>query len=177
MKPINVYSTSQFPCQWEDLIIKNRQNTKKLIATIYTEKEAQKDNLGLGIKRERDGVYDIVVDALEINNEVVRNALKDLEKKTNQKYKFISKKTNEDKIIDYANKLMKYSKRFEDKNGNYNFNQAKISYEKILVIRSWIGELLYEAITCKNAETLKSLETIISFEIKELLKNKNGSSI
>ena len=167
---INVYSTSQFPCQWEDLIIKNRQKTKKLIATIYTEREALKDNLGFGIKRGEDGVYDIVVDALEINNEVVRNALKDLEKKTCQKYKFISKKTNEDGIIDYANRLIKYSKRFEDKNGNYNFNQAKISYEKTLVIRSWIGELLYEAITYKNAETLKSLETTINFEIRELLK-------
>lgn len=54
-KTINVYSTAQFPCPWDDLIIRKKikiklpkrgqfkeKNKNKLIATIYTEKEAKK---------------------------------------------------------------------------------------------------------------------------------------
>lgn len=168
MKSINVYSTSQFPSQWDDLITKE----KRLIATLYTKKEAKKDNISFGVKKAKDGIYDIVVDATEINNEIVKNALKDLTKKTNKKYRFVSKRTNEDKIIDYSNKLLKYAEKFKDKEGYYDFSQVKTPYEKNLVIRSWIGELLYEAIVYKNPEVLKSLEKTMDIEIKELLKSK-----
>lgn len=168
IKTINVYPTAQFPCRWEDLI----DNKKKLIATIYTESEAKKDNLSFGIKKAKDGSYDIVVDATEINNEVVRNSLKDLEKMTNKTYKFISEKTNEDKIIDYSKKLIKSDERFKDKKGDYNFSKAKTSLEKNLVIRSWIGELIYETMVYKNPEVFKSLEKTINIEIRELLKSK-----
>lgn len=134
-------------------------------------KKQKKDGLSFGIKKSKDKIYDIVVDATEINNEVVRNALKNLEKITKQKYNFISKKTPEDKIIDYANKLIKYGEKSKEKNGNYNFDMAKIFFEKNLVIRSWVGELIYEALTYKDPRTLKSLEKTINIEIKYLLKN------
>ena len=173
IKTIKVYSTAQFPCQWDDLVIKEKKK-KKLIATIYSKKEAEKDNLGFGIKKARDNIYDLVVDASEINNQVVRDALQDLEKRTHKKYKFFSEKTNEDRIIDYANKLIKYGEKFKNKNGDYDFSQVKIPYEKNLVIRSLIGEILYEAITYKNPKGLKSLETTINLEIKELLKKENS---
>ena len=83
-KRIRVKPTCEYPSQWDDLINSN----KKVIATIYTIEEAEKDNLKPGITKGKDGIYDIVVHSNEINNEVARNALKDLEKVTNKQYVF-----------------------------------------------------------------------------------------
>jgi len=171
MKKINIYPTVQFPCQWDDLVVKIGKN-KKTIATIYTEKEAEKDNLKLGIGKGNDGIYDIVIDGAEINNEVVRNSLKDLEKRTHNSYKFVSKQTEEDKIIAYSDKLNALSDKYKDKSDCYDFSKIKSPVEKSRVIKSWIGEILYEAITYKNLDTLKSLAEMIGIEIKELIKQK-----
>lgn len=84
-KIIKVRPTCEYPCQWDDLI----DSRKKLIATIYTLEEGEKDNLKPGISKGKDGIYDIVVYAKEINNEVARNALKDLEKVTGKRYVFV----------------------------------------------------------------------------------------
>lgn len=81
---IRVRPTCEYPCQWDDLI----DSRRKVIATIYTYEEGEKDNLKPGITKGKDGIYDIVVHSNEINNEVVRNALKDLEKVTNKRYVF-----------------------------------------------------------------------------------------
>lgn len=84
MKMHRIRQTCEYPCQWDDLI--NSHN--KVIATIYTINEGKKDSLKPGITKGKDGIYDIVVHSNEINNEVARNALKDLEKVTNKRYVF-----------------------------------------------------------------------------------------
>src|SRR4030042_2906724 len=84
-KIIKVRPTSEYPCQWDDLI----DSRKKVIATIYTLQEGKKDNLKPGIVKGEDGIYDVVVHAKDINNEVVRNALRDLEKVTGKRYRFV----------------------------------------------------------------------------------------
>lgn len=168
---INVYPTSQFPCGWDDLIIK-KGKAKKVIATIYTEKEAEKNGLKFGIRKGRDEIYDIVVDATDINNEVVKSALKGLEKKTRKRYSFISNPTEEDKIIAYSDKLMALHDKYKDKNGCYDFSKASSPEEKSNIINGWIGEILYEALTYKNIKVLKSLTKTIGIEIKELIKQK-----
>ena len=53
MNIIRVKPTCEYPCQWDDLI--NSHN--KVIATIYTIEEAEKDNLKLGITKGKDGIY------------------------------------------------------------------------------------------------------------------------
>ena len=173
MKKIRVYQTIEFPCPYEDLVVKGKQG-KITIATIYTEGYAKKYttiNSLPRIKKSKNGIYDIVVDASEINNEIVRNALKDLEKKTHKKYKFICKKTAEDKIFKYAEQLIEYGERFRTKKG-YNLDRAKTPREKTQIIRGWIGEMLYEAEVYKNLPALKSLEKTIAIEIKDLIKQK-----
>ena len=82
-----IRSSCEYPSQWDDLI----DSRKNVIATIYTLEEGKKDNLKPGIKKGKDGIYDIVVHANEINNEVVRNALEDLGKVTGKQYVFESK--------------------------------------------------------------------------------------
>ena len=172
MKKIRVYQTSEFPCPYEDLIVKGERR-KITIATIYTEgyaKKCTKIKPLPRIKKSKGGIYDIVVDASEINSEVVRNALKDLEKKTHKRYKFICKKTAEDKIFKYAEQLIEYGKRFRTEKG-YNFDKAT-AHEKTQRIRSWLGEMLYEAGVYKNLPVLKSLEKTIAIEIEDLIKRK-----
>ena len=173
MKKIRVYQTIEFPCSYEDLVVKGERG-KITMATIYTGGYAKKYttiNPLPRIKKSKDGTYDIVVDASEINNEVVRNALKDLEKKTHKKYRFICKKTAEDKIFKYAEQLIGHGKRFGTKKG---YNRAKTPHEKTQIIRSWIGEILYEAGVYKNLPVLKSLEKTIAIEIKDLISQKPG---
>lgn len=165
-KIIRIKPTGQYPCQWDDLI--NKKN--KTIATIYTENEAKGDGLKFGITKGKDGVYDIVTSAKEINNEVVRNALKDLSKKTKKKYQFITKQNLEDKLIKYANRLIKPIEKYGNQKKGYDFSKAKTPKQKTEIISIWIGEILYEALTYKDTETVKSLTTTIKTEIKELIK-------
>ncbi len=165
-KIIKVRPTCEYPCQWDDLI----DSHGKIIATIYTAKEAEKENLKLGITKGKDGIYDIVVQSKEINNEVVRNALKDLEKVTGKRYGFVGSSSPEDKIIAYAERLMRPLKKYGNPEEGYDFSRARTAKQKAEVIGIWIGEILYEAFTYKDVEAVKSLTETIKTEIEELIK-------
>lgn len=165
-KIIRVRPTCEYPCQWDDLI----GSHKKVIATIYTLKEAEKDNLKPGVKKGKNGIYDMVVDAKEINNEVVRNALKDLEKFSGKRYVFAGTPSPEDEIIAYAERLMKPLKKYGDPKEGYDFSKARTPKQKAEVIGIWIGEILYEALTYKDVGMVKSLTETIKAEIEEFIK-------
>jgi len=167
-KIIRVRPTCEYPCQWDDLI--NSHN--KVIATIYTIEEAEKDHLKPGITKGKDGIFDIVVYSKEINNEVVRNALKDLEKVTNKRYVFEVSPSSEDKIIAYAERLMRPLKKYGNSEEGYDFTKAKTAKQKAEIIGIWIGEILYEALTYKDVESVKSLTNTIQIEIEELIDKK-----
>lgn len=161
---MRIKPTCEYPCQWDDLI--NSHN--KVIATIYTIEEAEKDNLKLGITKGKDRIYDIVVHSKEINNEVVRNALQDLKKVTNKRYVFASAPSHEDKIIAYAERLMRPLKKYGDPKKGYDFSKVKTSKQKAEIIGIWIGEILYEALTYKDDKSIKSLIKTIQTEIEDL---------
>jgi hypothetical protein len=165
---IKIRPTYEYPCQWDDLI----DSRKKVIATIYTIQEGKKDNLKPGIAKGKDGIYDIVVHAKDINNEVVRNALRDLEKVTGKRYRFVCSPSSEDKIIAYAEKLMKPLKGYGNPNEGYDFSKAKTAKQKTEIIGIWIGEILYEALTYKDIEVVKSLTETILTEVKELISER-----
>lgn len=165
MNIIRVKPTGEYPSQWDDLINSN----KKVIATIYTIEEAEKDNLKPGITKGKDGIFDIVVYSKEINNEVVRNALKDLEKVTNKRYVFEVSPSSEDKIIAYAEGLMRPLKKYGNPEVGYDFSKARTAKQKAEIIGIWIGEILYEALTYKDDESIKSLIKTIQTEIEDLV--------
>ena len=167
-KTIRVKPTCEYPCLWDDLI----GPSGKVIATIYTLEEGEKDNLKSGITKGKDGIYDIVVHAEEINNEVVRNALKDLEKVTGKGCVFAGTPSPEDSIIAYAEKLMKPLNKYGNSKEGYDFSKAKTPKQKAEVICIWIGEILYETLTYKDAETVKSLTKTIKTEIEELIDER-----
>ena len=160
-KIIKVRPTCEYPCQWDDLI----NSHKKVIATIYTLDEGKNDNLKPGITKGKDGIFDIVVYSKEINNEVVRNALQDLEKVTNKRYVFASSPSHEDKIIAYAERLMRPLKKYGNPEEGYDFSKARTAKQKAEIIGIWIGEILYEALTYKDVESVKSLTNTIQIEI------------
>ena len=165
---MRIKPSSEYPSQWDDLIGPN----KKVIATIYTPEEGKKDNLKPGITKGKDGIYDIVAHATEINNEVVRNALKDLEKVTGTQYIFVSTTSPEDRIIDYAERLMRHLKKYGNPDEGYDFSRAKTSRQKAEVISIWIGEILYEALAYKDVEAVRSLTETIKTEIEGLVKDE-----
>ena len=165
-KIIKVRSTSEYPCQWDDLV----GSRKKIIATIYILEEGGKDNIKLGITKGENGLYDIVVHAKEINNEVVRNALKDLENVTGERYVFVCSPSPEDKIIAYAERLMRPLKKYGNSKEGYDFSKARSAKQKAEVIVIWIGEILYETLTYKDIESVKSLTETIKTEIEEFIK-------
>lgn len=164
-KPIRIKPTGQYPCQWDDLI----DEENNVIATIYTEKEAKKDGLKFGITEGKDGIYDIVISTKEINNEVVENELERLSRRTEKKYQFVTKSTLEDKLIKYANKLIKPIEKYGNKKSGYDFSKARTPKQKTEVIGIWIGEILYEALVYKDVKTVKSLTTTIKLEIRNLI--------
>jgi len=84
MKIVKVRSICEYPSPWDDLV----DSRKNVIATLYTLEEGKRDNLKPGIRKGKDGIYNIVVHANEINHEIVRNALEDLEKVTGKRYVF-----------------------------------------------------------------------------------------
>jgi len=165
-KIIKIKPTTEYPCQWDDLIAPNR----KVITTIYTDEEGKKDNLILGINKGKDGIYDIVISAKEINNQVVRNALEDLGKITGYQYKLAATPSLEDRIITYAEKLMKPLKKYGNPDDGYDFSNAQTAKQKAEVVGIWIGEILYEALTYKDLDTLKSLTETIKAEIEDLIQ-------
>jgi len=83
-KCIELTTLGEYPCQWDDLL------TKELAtyATVYTSKEAKKDNLKLGFTKSKDGVWDIVIAVPLLTKAVVRTMLQKLTKKTNIEYVF-----------------------------------------------------------------------------------------
>jgi len=167
-KKIKIRATCEYPCQWDDLI----DSRNKVIATIYTLEEGKEDKLKPGITKGKDGIYDIVVYAKEINNEVVRNALKDLEKITGKQYVFEGSLSFEDKIIAYAERLMKPVKKYGNPEEGYDFSRAITPRQKAEIICIWIGEILYEALTYKDVNALKSLIKTIKTEIEDLIKEE-----
>lgn len=167
-KIIRIKPTCEYPCQWDDLI----DSRKQMIATIYNRKEGERNNLKPGITKGKDGIYDIVVHAKEINNEVVRNALKDLGKVTGESYIFVGFRSPEDKIISYAERLMRSLKKYDNPDKGYDFSKARTPKQKVEVISIWIGEILYEALTYKDVESTKSLINVIQTEIEKLIPNK-----
>lgn len=168
-KIIKVNPTSEYPCQWDDLI----DSRKKVVATIYTLEEGEKDNLKPGITRGEDSIYDIVVHAQEINNEVVKNALEDLGNITDKRYVFSGCTSPDDEIIDYAEKLMKPLHKYGNPKDGYDFSKARTSKQKAEVVGIWIGEILYEALTYKDVESTRSLTETIIAEIEELINGKH----
>lgn len=167
-KIIKVRPTCEYPCQWDDLI----NSSKKVIATIYTLEEGETDNIKSGITKRKDGICDIVVHAKEINNEVVRNALRDLEKVTDKRYVFTGFPSPEDRLVSYAERLMRPLKKYGNPKKGYNFSKARTVKQKAEVMCIWIGEILYEALTYKDAETVKSLTEMTKTEIEELISEK-----
>jgi hypothetical protein len=167
-KVTRVKPTCEYPCTWDDLIGPG----KKVLATIYTDEEGEKDHLKLGITKGRDGIYDIVVHTKEINNEVARNALKDLGKVTGRQYVFAGSPSIEDKIIQYAERLMKPLKKYGTPEKGYDFSEARTDRQKADVIGIWIGEILYEALTSKDVTAVKSLTETIRAEIEDLIREK-----
>ncbi len=168
-KAIKIKPACEYPCQWDDLI----GPSGKVLATIYTFEEGAKDNLEPGIKKGKDGIYDIVVHTKEINNEAVRNALKNLERITGGKYVFLGSASLEDEIIAYTERLMKPLKKYGSPDDGYDFSKARTAWEKTEVISIWIGEILYEALTHKDSLTVRSLIETIQTEIEELIKGED----
>lgn len=165
-KQIHIRPSCQYPCQWDDLI----DSSRKVVATIYTFEEAVKDDLKPGITKGEDDIYDIVVYAKEINNEVVKKALKDLEEVTGETYVFKGFAMPEDAIILFAEKLMKPLKKYGSQEKGYDFTKALTAKQKAWVISIWIGEILYDAMTYKDINSVKSLTDTIEMEIADLIK-------
>ena len=166
MKINKIHSDVQYPCQYDDLF----DEKGKLIATIYTEKDAKEDGLRQGVSKGRDGIYNIVTSAKEINNEVVRNGLEELSRKTGKRYEFVAEKTNEDKIIKYAEKLMQRLEKYKIGKGVYDFPKTDAPRQKARVFVGKFSGILYEALTYKDVGAVKSLTDIIELEIAEMIK-------
>ena len=102
----------------------------------------------------------------------MRNALQDLKKVTKKRYVFASAPSHEDKIITYAERLMRPLKKYGDPKKGYDFSKVKTSKQKAEIIGIWIGEILYEALTYKDVESVNSLVKTIRTEIEGLIPNK-----
>ena len=82
----------------------------------------------------------------------------------------MGKRSKEDKIITFTEKLMRRLVKYGDQKKGYDFSKIKAAKEKAKIIGIWIAEILYEAITRKDVETVKSLTEIILTEIEDLIK-------
>ena len=80
--------TGYYPCSWDDIIDEN----KRVYATIHTLKSVKKDSF-LRLKREgitfdkKDKIYDIVIDAPELTEKIVKDSLRKLSEITGLVYK------------------------------------------------------------------------------------------
>ncbi len=84
---MNLKTTSEYPCEWDDLINEQRET----YATIYTLKNAREEGITkAGIIKKKDGIFDIVTDSLELTKEIVQNSLKELSKITGIEYKLLN---------------------------------------------------------------------------------------
>ena len=103
---------------------------------------------------------------------MVRNTLKDLGKVMGKKYVFAGSLSPEDKIITYTERLMKPLKKYGNFEEGYDFFKARTAKQKAEVIGIWIGEIIYEALTYKDLEAVKSLTETIKIEIEELISKE-----
>ena len=84
---MNLKTTSEYPCKWDDLINEQRET----YATIYTLKNAREEGIiKIGITKKKDGIFDIVVDVPELTKELVQTAIKELSKITGIEYKLLN---------------------------------------------------------------------------------------
>ena len=67
---------------------------------------------------------------------------------------------------------MKPLKKYGDPEEGYDFSMAKSAKQKTEVIAIWIGEILYEALTYKDVEAVRSLTDTIRTEIEELINER-----
>ena len=81
---MQLFSTGELPCEWEDLITAQR-NT---YVTIHTLQEAKEDQLALGVSKGEDGVYDVVLDVPTLTCDVIKDALRLLSKVTGVNYRY-----------------------------------------------------------------------------------------
>jgi hypothetical protein len=65
---------------------------------------------------------------------------------------------------------MKPLKKYGNLKKGYDFSRARTPRQKAEIIGIWIGEILYEALTYKDVETVKSLTETIKVEIEDLIK-------
>jgi len=79
-------STCVLPSQWNDLV----DEKDNVIATVYTLKERQSDfeDAKVGIIKAEDGIYDVVVEAEELTDEVIGEAIGNLMGCTKENYEF-----------------------------------------------------------------------------------------
>ena len=83
VKLMELKSTGQYPCQWNDII----DNKRRTYVTVYTLKNAREDGIKRAcIKKARDGVFDIVIDTSQLTKKIIVKALEDLSKITEIKY-------------------------------------------------------------------------------------------
>lgn len=110
-KVLNVYTVCDYPCEWDDLL----DDKGQVIASIFTFDyiRAEDPRAKLGITQSEDGIYDIIVDDVEINGKVVQKALDSLSKLTAKKYKFegIHKKLKKKILNEISSELDKIDKK------------------------------------------------------------------
>lgn len=187
MRIIKIINAYPLPSPWDYLLdASKKDNYKSIIAVIYTEKFIEENNGKnvdgrkikhdkYGIHKNRFGYYDIIVHSKEINSCIIREKLKDLSKKTKQKYIFVGDRTYDDDIYDFAEKLMNKLDNLCDKQGYHDEKKLKSYSAKADLIGVWIGEFLNWVVTDKDVRTLESLWTTVRYEIIDLIKPEKKS--
>lgn len=67
---------------------------------------------------------------------------------------------------------MRPLKKYGNPEEGYDFSKARTTRQKAEIIGKWIGEILYEALTYKDVEAVKSLTETIKTEIEELISER-----
>lgn len=81
-KPIELYTLIEYPTNYDDLVDKKKKTVAAIYTLAYASVKVQ------GITKAKDGIYDIVVGAREINNLIVNIALKDLSRHAGREFIF-----------------------------------------------------------------------------------------
>lgn len=85
-KQITLKTTGEYPCQFDDLIDKNR----KTYVTIYILKNAREYGINkVSISKGKYGIFNIVKDVPKLTKSIVRNSLAELSKITGIEYKLL----------------------------------------------------------------------------------------
>ena len=67
---------------------------------------------------------------------------------------------------------MRPLKKYGNPQVGYDFSKARTAKQKDEIIGIWIGEILSEALSYKDVESVKSLTHTIQTEIEELINKK-----